>query len=203
MSALTRYTQQLFGSSAGSNQMAEYGSLAAGSPNRYNGTTITPAIIQTLSEYLEGWFGAVVGLNSPAIEDMNALCYLFSYQIAYLLERGIPEWDVGTTYFIGDIVQSAGVRYASITNTNVGNAVTDGANWFTATDPGTLTVNSLPFTAGMTLPANKSLTWPNMEIGNGQTVVVPNSANLIGITQITVSGTGVLTATGSGIIRVI
>lgn len=129
MSRLSRYTQLLFGSSAGTNQMAEFGSFAAGTPARYNGSTITPAIIQTLSQYLGGWLSAVVGANSPAIEDMNALCYLFAYQLAYLLQAGVPEWDSGTTYYTGDIVQSAGVCYVSLIDSNLNNAVTNTTDW--------------------------------------------------------------------------
>jgi hypothetical protein len=109
--------------------MAEFGSYAASAPATYSGSTITPAIIQTLSNYLSGWFGAVVGANSPAIEDMNALCYLFAYQLTYLMQVGVAEWDSGTTYFKGDIVNSGGVLYVSITDNNLNNAVTVAANW--------------------------------------------------------------------------
>lgn len=203
MSRLSRFTQLIFGSTAGNNQIAEYGSLAASSPATYNGSTITPAIIQTLSNYLEGWFGAVIGQNSPAIEDMNALCYLYAFQLAYIFQAGIPEWDSGTIYYTGSLVQSAGVWYVSIIDTNLNHAVTDSTKWFTPTQPGVLSQNALPFSSGMTLPANESMMWPHLQIGNGQTFVVPNNANLIGVSAIVISGTGVLQATGSGVIRVI
>lgn len=129
MAKLSRYTQLLFGSTAGSNQMAEFGSLAAGSPNRYSGTTITPAIIQTLGNYLSGWFGAVVGENAPAIEDMNALFYLVVYQLCYLFEEGVPEWDSATTYYAGSIVNSGGILYVSLQNSNTNHAVTNTTWW--------------------------------------------------------------------------
>src|SRR5580698_1314397 len=109
MSRLSRYTQLIFGSSASNNQMAEFGSFNEGTPQRYSGSTITPAIIQNLSNYLGGWFNAVVLSNSPTIEDMNSLCYLFAYQLAYILQVGVPEWDSGTTYYTGDIVSSSGI----------------------------------------------------------------------------------------------
>lgn len=203
MSRLSRFTQLIFGSAAGSNQIAEYGSLAASAPATYNGSTISPAIVQTLANYLEGWFGAVIGQNSPAIEDMNALCYLYAFQLAYIFQAGIPEWDSGTTYYTGSLVQSSGVWYVSLTDTNLNHAVTDSTRWFTPTQPGVLSPNALPFASGMILPANQSMLWPNLQIGNGQTGVIPNNANLIGVTNITVSGTGILQATGSGVIRVI
>jgi len=98
MAKITRATQKLFGSTASANQMATYGSYAAGSPARFSGSTITPALIQSLSNYLQGWFGAVVGANAPTIEDMNSLCYLFAYQLGYILQEGVAEWDAGTTF---------------------------------------------------------------------------------------------------------
>ncbi len=128
MSKITRATSLLFGSNAGANQIAQFGSLAAASPN----FTTSPATIQALSNYLTGWFAAVIGANSPAIEDMNALCYLFSYQLSYMLQTGVPEWDSGTTYYQGSIVTDTaggGLMYASLTNNNLNNAVTSSANW--------------------------------------------------------------------------
>lgn len=121
MSKLTRYAAKVFGSTASANQIAEYGSLAAATPARYSGSTITPAIVQSLSNYLTGWFGAVIGGASPAIEDLNALDYLWSYQIAYLMQEGIAEYDASTNYFIGSIVQSGGLLYMSSIDNNVGN----------------------------------------------------------------------------------
>lgn len=119
MSRLTRYTQKLFGNSASSNQIAEFGSLANGSPSRYSGTTITPSIIQALSTYSQGWFSAVLGQSSPAIEDMNALCYLFAYQLSYLMQAGVAEWDSGTTYFTNDMVNYLGTIYVSKIDSNL------------------------------------------------------------------------------------
>lgn len=130
MSKITRYTQKLFGSTAGPNQIAEFGSLAAGTPNRYSGSTVTPALIQALGNYLSGWEASVEGGFSPAIEDMNSLFYLLSYQTAYLLQQGVPEWDAGTTYYIGSIVQDgSGNIYTSLTNTNLNNVLSSVSNW--------------------------------------------------------------------------
>lgn len=110
--------------------MAEFGSYAASSPATYSGSTITPAIVQTLANYLSGWFGAVVGSNSPAIEDMNAICYLYAYQLSYLFQLGIPEWDSGTAYYAGSICQDGnGNVYVSLTNANLNNALSSTTNW--------------------------------------------------------------------------
>lgn len=129
MSKILRATQKLFGSTAPTNQMSEFGSLAAGTPARYSGGTITPSIIQSLSAFVEGWFSAVIGENSAAIEDMNAVCYLFAYQLCYLFQAGCAEWDAATTYFIGSMVNVAGVIYVSKTDNNLNHAVTDATNW--------------------------------------------------------------------------
>jgi microcystin-dependent protein len=125
MSKLSRVTQLIFGSNAGLNQIGKFGSFAAGSPVY----TTDPAVVQSLSNYLTGWFGAVVGNNSPTIEDMNAICYLYAYQLAYLMQSGIPEYDAGTTYYAGNWVQSGGVAYVSLTNNNLGNAVSNPTYW--------------------------------------------------------------------------
>lgn len=130
MAKLTRFNQLVFGTSAGTDQMGEFGSKAAGTPSRYTGTTITPAIVQTLANYVEGWFAAILGVNSPAIEDMNALCYLFSYQLTYLFQSGIAEWNADAIYFIGSFVSDgSGNLYVSITNSNTNNVVTDVTKW--------------------------------------------------------------------------
>lgn len=130
MAKLPRKTQKVFGSTASSNQIAKFGSLAAGSPVRYDGASADPANVQALSNYLTGWYGAVTGGNSPAIEDMNALHYLFAYQLAYGFQAGVPEYDSATTYYIGSVVNDGvGGLYISLTDTNVGNAVTDTTKW--------------------------------------------------------------------------
>lgn len=128
MAKITRAIQKIFGSAAGINQRAQIGSLAAGTPN----FTTDPAVIQGLANYLEGWFGVVLGGNSPAIEDMNSLCFLFAYQLAYLMQAGIAEWETGTTYYKGSFVNVGGVSYISLTDNNLGNAVTSSTNWTTA-----------------------------------------------------------------------
>jgi hypothetical protein len=109
--------------------MATFGSLAAAAPATFSGTTITPTLVQSLSNYLSGWFGAVIGANSPTIEDMNALCFLFAYQLTYLMQSGIAEYDAATTYFTGDMVNSGGRVFVSVADNNTGSAITDQTKW--------------------------------------------------------------------------
>jgi len=131
MSQLTRYTQKVFASTAGSNQLSEYGSFIASPPgNLYSGSTITPAIVQQLSNFLDGQYAAVGGSYSPTIQDHNSLFYLLSYQSAYVLQSGIPEWDSGTTYYIGNMVRdNSGIVYVSLTDSNLNNNITDASKW--------------------------------------------------------------------------
>jgi hypothetical protein len=130
MSKIVRQTAVLFGTSAGSNQIAQFGSLNAGAPTLYSGSTASPSGITNLSNWQGGWFNAVVGAASPAIEDLNAFSYVTSYQIAYQMQEGIPEWDSATTYYTGSIAQDGnGNVYASVTNSNTGNALSSSGNW--------------------------------------------------------------------------
>ena len=125
MSAITRKTATIFGSGSGFQQMAQFGSLAAG------GATFStdPATIQALSAWTSGWFSAILGSNSPAIEDMNAFCYVMAYQIAYIMQAGVPAWDAGTTYYLGNMCSSGGKIYISLTNSNLNNAISSNTSW--------------------------------------------------------------------------
>ena len=196
MARLSRVTQSIFGSTAGFDQIAQFGSLAAGTPT----FTTNIATIQSLSNYLAGWFNAVVGGNSPAIEDMNALFYLITTQLAYILQAGIPEWDAGTTYFTGNLVQSGGTTYVSLTNSNLNNAVTVTTSWFSPTQNGTVTPQAIPST--MTLATGTVMSWPDATIGTGVTVTVPSGSRLSSEGSIKLTGTGALIATGTGVVRI-
>jgi hypothetical protein len=126
MARLSRYTAKIFGSSSGTNQIEKFGSFAGGTTVY----TTNPGTIQTLGAWLTGWFGGVVGSNFPAIESMNAVNYVESYQIAYLMSLGVAEWDSGTTYYNGAIVQDgSGNLYRSLTDSNLNNALTVVADW--------------------------------------------------------------------------
>lgn len=127
MAKITRKLMKIFGVNATTQQRGVFGSLAAGSP----AYSTDPEVIQSLANYESGWFSAVLGNNSPAIQDMNALQFVFAYQLAYLMQSGIPEWNSATTYYIGSLVTDVGtgVIYASRTNDNLNNAVSDNTNW--------------------------------------------------------------------------
>lgn len=127
MAKLTRIPQKVFASQAGSNQIARFGSFAAGSPVLMGPSGV--GSIQMLSQYESGWFASVVNGAAPAIEDMNALQYLYAYQLAYGFQEGIAEYDGSTTYFINSIAKSGSNLYISVADNNTGNAVSNTSFW--------------------------------------------------------------------------
>jgi hypothetical protein len=125
MAKINRFLQTVFGSTAGGNQVGKFGSLAAGAP----AYSTDPAVIQSLSNFAQGWLGAVLGNNSPAIEDMNGLHLVQTSGLKYLNQMGVSEWISTESYYIGSIVNSGGILYVSKTDNNLGNALTDSVNW--------------------------------------------------------------------------
>lgn len=125
MAKITRVTQKQFGSTGPSTDFGQFGSLAASAAT----FTKDPATIQSLSAFLTGWASAIIGDDRPALEDMNSLFLLAFRQIAYVLQQGVAEYDAATTYYINSIVQSGGYLYISLTDANLGNAVTNVTYW--------------------------------------------------------------------------
>lgn len=126
MAKLNNVLSKIFGSGAGLNQISKFGSLFAGTPE----FTTDPSDAQSLSNYLTGWAAAAIGGNSPAIEDMNAVLFAISYQLAYYQQAGIPEYNSGKEYFIGSLVNDgAGAIYVSKTDNNTGNLLSNSTYW--------------------------------------------------------------------------
>jgi len=119
MAKLQRKTAKLFAEDANAaiGGLAQFGSLASGTPNY----STDPDVIQALDAYKKGWSAAVLGTKSPAMEDRNALDYLLSYQQAYIMQRGIPEYLDTETYYEGSFVSKAsGALYVSKVDNNTG-----------------------------------------------------------------------------------
>lgn len=124
MAKLQRKSAKLFAenATAAAGGLAQFGSLAAGTPNY----STDPDVIQALPAYGNGWSDAVLGTKSPALEDRNALDYLLSYQQAYIMQHGVPEWlDTETYYKNSYVVDSNGQLRYSLTDNNTGNDPTD------------------------------------------------------------------------------
>lgn len=129
MPKLERIHQPIFGSEGNNDEFAVFGSMKSGTPV-YSKTLST--LFQSPA-FLQGWQNAVAADKAPFLEEMNALFLVLSQQIAYQFQAGLPEWDLGTTYYANtSFCQVNGVIYQSLTDENIGNNPTEDtteANW--------------------------------------------------------------------------
>lgn len=100
MATLTRQTQKVFAGSANADQIAVMGSMKTGTPDYQTSL----ALLQS-AEYQQGWADAILNDKAPYLEEMNGVQYGFSYQLAYLLQEGLPEYDANTAYGLTSIVK--------------------------------------------------------------------------------------------------
>lgn len=129
MAILTRQTQKVFAGNANADQIAIMGTMKTGSP-QYS-TSLSS--LQSAS-YELGWDDAIQNHKAPYMEEMNGVQFGLSYQIAYLLQEGIPEYDQNTNYSKTSIVKIVEnndlVLYHSLIDDNTGVAdITTSANW--------------------------------------------------------------------------
>ncbi len=154
MSKIPRKTALIFAENAVSTDIEQFGSMAvSGSPNY----TVDPAVIQALAAWGLGWTAALVGPNNTEFkQDRNAVDYVASYQLAYILQQGVAEWDSGTTYYTGSIVQYSGNIYQSLVDTNLNNTPTgvSSAYWKSLSTQPTQTILSAGTSGTYTPPAN-------------------------------------------------
>lgn len=125
MARLTRKNQKVFaGDLAADGNISAIGSTSSGSTVY----SLDPDVLQTTA-YLNGWKEAAY-IGSPTVQDMNAANYLVSRALSYDFQEGIPEWEAGTTYYIGSLVNDGvGGIYRSKTDDNLNNVVTTASNW--------------------------------------------------------------------------
>ena len=176
MSALSRFTQFIFGSTASAGRISQFGSLKAGTPTTYSGSTITPAEVQDQSgssagsNYLQGLDGALIANNSPAVQDINAMLNMITYQLAYLMQSGIPEYDSNTVYYTNQIVREGGTLYQSLMNSNAGNdPATNPSDWAvfsSATKTAVISASSGAYVGGSGVSPVTNLTVNIVTTGN-------------------------------------
>lgn len=82
----------------------------------------------------EGWDAATeTSEDLPPLEEIQGVEYVTTYQQAYIMQEGIPEWAATVTYYKGCLakeVTSTGFRiYNSLTDDNTGNLLSDTSNW--------------------------------------------------------------------------
>lgn len=117
MAKLNRKTMKIFGENSQNDEMTSFGSPTLGSPT----FTRDLDLIQS-TEYVNGWFPTILeGAIRPYAEDMNGVFYLFSYQLKYLMEQGIAEWDSGTTYYTNSLAKYGTEIYISLQDNNANN----------------------------------------------------------------------------------
>lgn len=133
MPKIARKTQKILGGNSSDN--GQFGSAQAGTKILSN----DPDVIQSLPAWGSGWNSATVsGLQLPTLEEMQGVQYVQTYQLAYILQEGIAEYDSATTYYQNSIVKKPGTYelYGSITDNNTGNPLTDAVNWSLLSDLG-------------------------------------------------------------------
>lgn len=126
---IQRHTQKIFGGNAPTDDLAVFGSFKTGNPIYTDniGDLQSPA-------YEKGWSAALAANEAPFMEEMNGVQYVFSKQLAYLFQEGIPEYDANTEYFTGAMAKgfntdNVPVIYRSLTDNNIGNDLSNAAHW--------------------------------------------------------------------------
>lgn len=124
MAKLNRPNGKLFGSSA-----TNIGVFGSGQNGETPTTSTNPDAINTLGTHWEdGWNGAVVSqapYTAPFVEDMNAVNYVNSYNGAYLLQAGIPEYSRTVDYYVDSVCTYNGAIYICVLDNPAVNASTD------------------------------------------------------------------------------
>jgi hypothetical protein len=128
MARLTRKNIKVFAGNATNNGV--FGSLQANNPV----TTNDVEQLQSLSAWGDGWDAATeTSEDLPPLEEIQGVEYVTTYQQAYIMQEGIPEWAATVTYYKGCLakeVTSTGFRiYNSLTDDNTGNLLSDTSNW--------------------------------------------------------------------------
>ena len=159
MAKLTRVTAKVFGETAStSNTPVEIGQFGSAKAGTYNATGDV-ATIQSLSAWSNGWIDSVTPTQQfPPLPEMTGVHKVLSYQNAYLLQQGIPEWDSATTYYENNFCAKTGKIYISKSDNNTNNdPESDTINWEefssgSARNIGEIVASTIPLTdAGLHL----------------------------------------------------
>ena len=128
MARLTRKNIKVFAGDATNNGV--FGSLQANSPTLSNDVEQ----IQSLTAWSEGWdYATETSEALPPLEEFQGVQYVTTYQQAYIMQEGIPEWASTVTYYKGCLakeVTANGFRiYNSLTDNNNNHLLSDTSNW--------------------------------------------------------------------------
>ena len=119
MTNLSRKTAKIFGETASTTgidpEIGQFGSAKAGT---YVGTNDIDTI-QSLPAWSNGWIDAVTPTQQfPTLPEMTGVHNVLSYQEAYLLQKGVAEWDSDTTYYTNDYCRVNDTIYYSLQDNN-------------------------------------------------------------------------------------
>lgn len=177
MPKLDRKNQLIFaGQVAPTNVVAQFGSLAAGAKSYSNDVDA----ITALPAWGTGWLTALINGSAPAMQDRNAIDYVTTYQLAYLMEQGIPDYKADQNYFTGSHCkdETTGIIYASKTNDNEGKALSDSTNWepVPSAGRGSVPLGSIiavvPDYANVSIPTSGSISVDGFQLCDGAAVNV-------------------------------
>lgn len=133
MARLTRKNIKVFAENATNNGV--FGSLQAENPV----TTNNVEQIQSLPAWGNGWNSATVTSDMlPPLEEFQGVQYVTTYQQAYIMQEGLPEWGASVTYYKGSLVKEVTANgfkiYNSLTDDNTNNLLSDTSNWVKVMD---------------------------------------------------------------------
>lgn len=178
MGAIARKTQLLFGGSlTPSGNIGVWGSLLAGTV----AYSSDPAVIQAATAWANGFTGAVVGNRSPAQQDLAGLMYVLTYQLQYILQSGMPEYDstTNTPYWKYNMCRVNGTIYVCTPASGTGPITSD---------PSVDTNNWTPLADTLTAPGI-SKAWVTFD-GINTTGGNANILDSFGVDHVVKSGTG-------------
>lgn len=126
MSKLERKHLKVFAKDASLDEVNQFGAIKV--------ETKDIEEIQALEAWNDGWTKNIVGTNLfPTLQARNGVDYVLSYQTAYILQEGIPEWNNTTEYNVGSVVKvfdgTTARLYTSLQDNNIGNVVTRQEYW--------------------------------------------------------------------------
>ena len=113
MANLERKQQKIFAENSQSTQVTAF--RTAG------GTPLYSKDVEEIqnANFSVGWLEEDnAGNVTPYAEDMNGVFYAFTRNLAYLYQKGIPEWSNSETYYENAMCMYGGVLYQSIANDN-------------------------------------------------------------------------------------
>lgn len=172
MTRLTRKNIKVFAGESSDNGI--FGSLQENNPVLTNDVEQ----IQSLRAWSEGWNSATYTSEElPPLEEFQGVQYVVTYQQAYLMQEGLPEWARTVTYYKGSLVKEVtanGFRiYSSLTDDNTNNHLSDAASWKLVMDSDDLyalksdldtkadTVDVVTLATNQTITGTKTFQGPN------------------------------------------